>query len=74
MNHKFQNDKLSTRFGSLPQEAVDEAIEQHRIPLNAIAQTDEYGNVIEIQPTNITPLAEKLEQRQQQPTQKPLIK
>lgn len=56
------------------QKAVDEAIEQHRIQGNAIAQTDEHGNVIEIQPADITPRVEKLEQRQQQPTQKPLIK
>ena len=66
MNHKLQDHKLSTRFGSLPQEAVDEAIEQHRSLGHAIAQTDEHGNVIEIQPTDITPLAEKLKQRKQQ--------
>ena len=67
-------DKLSTLVDSMFQEAVDSAIEQHRTQGNAIAQTDEHGNVIEIQPADITPLAEKLEQRQQQPTQKPLIK
>ena len=50
------------------QEAVDEAIEQHRTQGTAIAQTDEHGNVIEIQPADITPLAEKLKQRQQYQT------
>lgn len=68
MNHKNQDDRLSTRFGSLPQEAVDEAIEQHRLNGHAIAQTDEHGNVIEIQPEDITPLKVKLQQRQQQKT------
>ncbi|NJK58945.1 MAG: hypothetical protein HC939_24720 [Pleurocapsa sp. SU_5_0] len=68
MKPKFQDDKLSTKFGSLPQEAVDEAIEQHRSLGHAIAQTDDHGNVIEIQPEDITPLAEKLKQRQQHQT------
>ena len=58
-------DKLSTLFDSIAQEAVDEAIEQHRALGHAIAQSDENGNVIEIQPEDITPLAEKLKQRQQ---------
>ena len=61
--------KLSTRFGSLPQEAVDEAIEQHRLNGHAIAQCDEDGNVVEIQPEDIIPLAEKLKRRQQQTSQ-----
>ena len=58
----FSPENISRIF----QEAVDEAIEQHRLNNNAIAQCDEYGNVIEIQPEDITPLAEKLKQRQQQ--------
>ena len=58
-------DKLSTLADSIFQEAVDEAIEQHRSLGQAIAVSDDDGNVIEIQPTNITPLAEKLKQRQQ---------
>ena len=59
-------DKLSTLFDPIFQEAVDEAIEQHRLNGHAIAQCDEDGNVIEIQSEDITPLAEKLKQRQQQ--------
>ena len=50
----------------LSQEAVDEAIEQHRLNNQAIAQTDEHGNVIEIQPEDITPLVLKQKQRRQQ--------
>ena len=61
--------KLSTLCDSLFLEAVDEAIEQHRTLGHAIAQTDEHGNVIEIQPEDITPLAEKLKQRQQHSSQ-----
>ena len=53
-------------MGKLFQEAVDEVIEQHRLNGHAIAQCDKDGNLIEIQPEDITPLAEKLEQRQQQ--------
>lgn len=56
--------KLSTLFDPIFQEAIDEAIEQHRLNGHAIAQTDEDGNVIEIQPEDITSLAQKLEQRQ----------
>ena len=63
MSHKPQDDKLSSRFGSLPQEAIDEAIEQHRLNGHAITQADEHGNVIEIQPENITPLSQKLKLR-----------
>jgi hypothetical protein len=66
MNHNPVDDLLSTRFGSLPQEAVDEAIEQHRLNGQAIAQGDGNGNVIIIQPEDITPLAEKIKQRQRQ--------
>ena len=51
--------------GQLFQKAVDEAIEQHRLNGHAIAQSDEQGNVIEIQPEDITPLAEKLTQSEQ---------
>jgi hypothetical protein len=68
MTYKTQSNKLSTRFGSLPQKAVDEAIEQHRLNGHAIAQSDKYGNVIEIQPEDITPLTEKLEQRKHKPS------
>lgn len=59
-------DKLSTLFDPLFQQAVDEAIEQHRLNGHAIAQCDDDGNVIEIQPEDITPLAQKQKQRQQQ--------
>jgi hypothetical protein len=59
MNNSIPND-LSTLFGSLPQQAVDEAIEQHRLNGQAIAQCDDDGNVIIIQPEDITPLAEKI--------------
>jgi len=52
-------------IGQLFQEAVDEAIEKHRLNGHAIAQTDKHGNVIEIQPEDITPLTIKLQQRQQ---------
>lgn len=65
MSYTSQDNRLSTRFGSLAQEAVDEAIEQHRLDGHAIAQSDEQGNVIEIQPEDITPLAEKLKQSEQ---------
>ncbi|MEL6928199.1 MAG: hypothetical protein AAFO95_06170 [Cyanobacteria bacterium J06600_6] len=61
--------KLSTLFDPIVQEAVDEAIEQHRLNGHAISQSDENGNVIEIQPEDIIPLAEKLKQRQQQTSQ-----
>ena len=57
-------DKLSTLCDSLFQQAVDEAIEQHRLNGNAIAVSDDYRNVIEIPPEDITPLSEKLKQRQ----------
>ena len=54
-------DKLSTLVDSIFQEAVDEAIEQHRSLGHAIAVSDDDGNVIEIQPTDITPKGEKLQ-------------
>ena len=47
------------------QHAVDEVIEQHRLKGQAIAVSDEQGNPIEVQPQDITPLAQKQEQRQQ---------
>ena len=53
-------------IGQLFQEAIDEAIEQHRAQGHAIAVSDDDGNIIEIQPEDITPLAQKLKQRQQQ--------
>ena len=59
-------------IGQLFQEAVDEAVEQHRLNGHAIAQSDEHGNVIEIQPEDITPLTQKLKQRQQQKSE-PLL-
>ncbi|MCC0179908.1 hypothetical protein I4641_23530 [Waterburya agarophytonicola K14] len=62
-------DKLSTLFDPIVQEAVDEAIEQHRTLGHAIAQSDEDGNVVEIQPKDIIPLAQKLKQRQQKTSQ-----
>ena len=46
------------------QQAVDEAIEQHRLNGNAIFVSDDYQNVIQIQAEDITPLSEKLKQRQ----------
>ena len=57
-------DKLSTLCDSLFQQAVDEAIEQHRLNGNAIVVSDDYRNVIEIPPEDLTPLSEKLKQRQ----------
>lgn len=56
-------------IGQLFQEAVDEAIEQHRLNGQAIAQCDPHGKIIEVQPEDIIPLAEKLQQRQQQASQ-----
>jgi len=64
MNNYTQDDRLSTRFGSLPQQAVDEAIEQHRLKGEAIAVSDEQGNPIEIPAQDITPLAQKQKERQ----------
>ena len=56
-------DKLSTLFDSIFQEAVDEAIEQHRLKGEAIA-VSENGKVKIIPPEEITPLADKLKQRE----------
>ncbi|MGL5836231.1 MAG: hypothetical protein ACRC1Z_23800 [Waterburya sp.] len=66
MNHNLVDDRLSTRFDSLVQQAVDEAIEQHRLNGKAIAQSDDDGNVVIIQPEDIMPLAEKLQRRKQE--------
>ena len=55
--------KLSTLFDSIFQEAVDEAIEQHRLKGEAIA-VSENGKVKIIPPEEITPLEDKLKQRQ----------
>jgi hypothetical protein len=57
-------DQLSTICDSLFLTAVDEAIEQHRLNGIAIAQSDDDGNPIIIQPQDITPLADKLKQRE----------
>lgn len=65
MNHNLVDDRLSTRFDFLVQQAVDEAIEQHRLNGKAIAQSDDHGNVVIIQAEDIIPLAEKLQQREQ---------
>ncbi|BAZ47155.1 hypothetical protein NIES4102_42010 (plasmid) [Chondrocystis sp. NIES-4102] len=62
----FICDKLFTLFDPIFQEAIDEAIEQHRLNGIAIAQIDEHGNVIEIRPEDIIPLDLKLWQRQNQ--------
>ena len=54
----FSPENISQIF----QEAVDEAIEQHRQKGQAIAVSDEQGLAIEIQPYNIIPLAQKRKQ------------
>ncbi|MEL6788458.1 MAG: hypothetical protein AAFO76_13875 [Cyanobacteria bacterium J06607_15] len=56
-------DKLSTICDPLFQKAVDEAIEQHRIKGESIAQS-ENGKVKIVNPEEITPLSEKLKQRE----------
>ena len=56
-------DKLSTICDSLFQKAVDEAIEQHRIRGESIAQ-GENGKVKIVNSEEIIPLAEKLKQRE----------
>ena len=61
-------DKLSTLCDSIFQKAVDEAIEHHRINNCEIAVGDDDGNVRVIQPKDITPLAEKIRQREAQST------
>lgn len=55
-------DKLSTICDPLFQKAVDEAIEQHRIKGESIAQ-GENGKVKIVNPEEIPPLTEKLKQR-----------
>ncbi|MGL4880152.1 MAG: hypothetical protein ACRC8K_03710 [Waterburya sp.] len=75
--HKTQNnaphldDKLSTKLNLLVQQAVDEAIEQHRIRGESIA-ISENGKVKIIPPEEIIPLADKLKKRkaQEQPQHK----
>ncbi len=70
------DDRLSTKLNPLVQKAVDEAIEQHRIKGESIA-LGENGQVKIIPPEEITPLADKLKQRQahrqqiHHPSQKP---
>ena len=56
-------DKLSTICDPLFQKAVDEAIEQHRINGESIAQ-GENGRVKIVNSEEIIPLAEKLKQRE----------
>lgn len=56
-------DKLSTICDPLFQKAVDEAIEQHRINRESIAQS-ENGKVKIVNPEEITPLSEKLRLRE----------
>ena len=56
-------DKLSTICDPLFQKAVDEAIEQHRINGESIAQ-GENGKVKIVNSEEIIPLAEKLKQRE----------
>ena len=56
-------DKLSTLCDSLFQKAVDEAIEQHRIKGESIAVSVQ-GKVKIVPPEEITPLADKLKQRE----------
>jgi hypothetical protein len=64
----FSPDNITPLF----QQAVDEAIEQHRLNGIAIAQSDDNGNVVIVQPQDITPLADKLQQRKsEQLTQPP---
>lgn len=55
----FSPENISALF----QKAVDEAIEQHRIEGESIALS-ENGKVKIVPPEEITPLAEKLKQRE----------
>lgn len=66
--NNFIPDKLSTICDSLFQKAVDEAIEQHRIKGESIA-LGENGKVKIVPPEEITPLADKLKQREAQKKQ-----
>ena len=43
--HRSTNKKLSERLNDLTQEAVDKAIEKHRLRGESIAISDEQGNV-----------------------------
>lgn len=61
--NNFIPDKLSTICDPLFQKAVDEAIEQHRINGEPIAQ-GENGKVKIVNSEEIIPLAEKLKQRE----------
>ncbi len=61
MNHNI-DDRLSTKLNPLVQKAVDEAIEQHRIKGESIAVSVR-GKVKIVPPEEITPLADKLQQR-----------
>ncbi len=65
------DDRLSTKLNLLVQQAVDEAIEQHRIKGESIA-ISENGQVKIIPPEKITPLVDKLKKRkaQEQPQHK----
>ena len=62
MNHNV-DDRLSTKLNSLVQKAVDEAIEQHRIKGESIAVSVR-GKVKIVPPEEITPIADKLKQRE----------
>ena len=62
-----QIDFSAENISQIFQEAVDEAIEQHRLNGQAIAVSDEQGLAIEIQPENITPLAQKRKQTMPSP-------
>ena len=62
MNNSIR-DKLSTICDPLFQKAVDEAIEQHRIKGESIAQA-ENGKVKIVNSEDIIPLSEKLKQRE----------
>ena len=61
-------DRLSVLCDPIFEEAVDIAIEQHRLNDNKIAQCDSNGNVIEIASEDITPLSIKLKKQSQSPT------
>lgn len=63
MSYNIIPQRLSSRFDDLVQQAVDEAIEQHRIKGQAIAVSDNNGNVQTIQPEDILPLAQRLQPR-----------
>jgi hypothetical protein len=64
--NNFIPERLSTLCDPIFEQAVDEAIEQHRLNGNAIAQSDDDGNVVIIQPEDIIPLADKLQKREQE--------